>query len=167
MNQEQVRHDAKYLVYTFFLAVLILGASLKTILTEPAEVAQTAGQRQPANVSFASGKTGGARSQAQETLNWDCKTNKFAPVDNSHIRLKGRHCQPMGGETLRVHNKTNGYTAAVFHDKRNFSTDFIDLSEGENILVFEWKIGNKSESREVKILRQPAQSEVVLDGRSN
>jgi hypothetical protein len=92
--------------------------------------------RTPASLSFDSNQIMTAPSQKSSTslLNLDCKRkNLKKEVDSSYVRLMGSPCKNTDG--LEIVNKSNGFSASViFIRGRNFTTDFIDLSEGENNL---------------------------------
>lgn len=79
-------------------------------------------------------------------------------VSGHHLRLTGALCQ--AEETLTVKNLTNGYTANLIHfKKKGFTTDFMDLSEGENsIEITRTNAEGLSQTQNVKVTRQPAQT---------
>jgi hypothetical protein len=67
-------------------------------------------------------------------LNFDCeKADLFQEVQASFVRLVGTPCEQTEG--LEITNQSNGFSAAVIFTKgHHFTTDFIDLKEGENSL---------------------------------
>ncbi len=68
------------------------------------------------------------------TLEWDC-VSTFEPlqVSATHLRLHGVNCASLP-ENLQVINSTNRFTATVIKQNKSFTTDFIDLRVGENLI---------------------------------
>ncbi|PIS11327.1 MAG: hypothetical protein COT73_04625 [Bdellovibrio sp. CG10_big_fil_rev_8_21_14_0_10_47_8] len=66
------------------------------------------------------------------TLNYSCSDfEEDQEVDANLLRLRGPSCI----QEMSITNQTNGFTASIISLKENgFTTDFIDLSPGENTL---------------------------------
>jgi|GEM_PF-1606587 len=78
-------------------------------------------------------------------------------VQSAHVRLQGGLCH--NAKALKVTNLTNGFSASIIMTGPNeFSTDFIDLQEGENELQVVHLNGTKEVlSTKVQLhLRHPA-----------
>lgn len=70
-------------------------------------------------------------------LDWSTKDSDLTKeVDATHLRLKGKF---KFGKATRIINQTNGFTAAIFSDEKKYSTDFIELQDGQNQILVEWK----------------------------
>lgn len=76
---------------------------------------------------------------------WNCqnKGGEVIETESLQLRLKG-FCKE--AQSLNIINSSNGYTASVFtNEKSEYSTDFIQLSTGENLL----KVQSTNEKGEV------------------
>jgi len=173
MKQGNSLQEAKFLTGTVVFTLGLAFFSMTTILSEPASGPSARGPRTPASQQETqSPGISGATAQGQlETLTWNCKEPKSVPqVKSSHLRLKSVFCDKREPSALTVTNTTNGYTAAVFLSAKGFSTDFIDLKDGENKISVEWKSAKgKTERREVAVFRvpSPVASEGVQDASSD
>lgn len=73
---------------------------------------------------------------------------------NSLVLMKGKICLKGGMLLHRVKNFTNGFTASVFaKGTQNFQTDFIQLNQGINEVVFEFK-NSSGEKKQEKVFVQ-------------
>lgn len=74
-------------------------------------------------------------------MNYDCKQLSDVEVDGTLLRLKGQDSTCMNDKwtDISITNHTNGFTASVIFLKNGFTTDFIDLNEGENKLEIQAK----------------------------
>jgi hypothetical protein len=70
-----------------------------------------------------------------ETRHLDCQNISDLYVKNLSLRLEGNCAYELGSVT----NKTNGYTASVFNRDKAFTTDYISLSEGKNLIEITYK----------------------------
>ena len=74
-----------------------------------------------------------------------------ARIQASHnlVLMKGKVCLKGGMLLHRVKNYTNGFTASVFaKGSQSFQTDFIQLSQGVNEVVFEFKNASGDKKQE-------------------
>ena len=72
-------------------------------------------------------------------LDYSCKElGKPHEVDASLLRLRGDSCLEPTWKNISITNQSNGHTASViFLKDKKFTTDFIDLKEGENKLTIQ------------------------------
>jgi formate dehydrogenase assembly factor FdhD len=88
------------------------------------------------------------------TLNVTCEDKqKTQEVFGAHLRLVGQPCN--NTKEIQIKNISNGFTASVIYTKKsNFTTDYIDLSEGENLIQVE-RIDDygQSQKNELRIKR--------------
>jgi hypothetical protein len=75
-------------------------------------------------------------------------------VKNSLVLMKGKICLKGGMLIHRVKNFTNGFTASVFaKGTQSFQTDFIQLNQGINEVIFEFK-NSSGEKKQEKVFVQ-------------
>lgn len=91
------------------------------------------------------------RSIASTTL-YGKALEERARIQANHnlVLMKGKICLKGGMLLHRVKNYTNGFTASVFaKGNQSFQTDFIQLSQGLNEVVFEFKnaLGEKKQEK--------------------
>lgn len=134
-------------VFSHFTLVLTLAFGAVTTLTlleEPSRTFQpvvvaSSSSRLPASL----GTPAFEKATAQPfmgTLSMNCSENSEVKASYEHVRIKGDTCLRAGEQLVstKVRNLSNGMTATVFHQgDRNFTTDYIALSSGENQLVVE------------------------------
>jgi hypothetical protein len=152
--------DRHFVAVTSML-VLALGApAVYSLLREPRKVdatlalAEVSGRRQPASVilqktDVLQEKT---KSKIGKSLSIDiaCDNRDLGEIQVSHLRLRGVHCGSLSGE-VTIKNESNGFTAQVIDLKdKNYTTDFIDLTEGTNQLIISRK-GPEGQIQEQKI----------------
>jgi hypothetical protein len=103
-------------------------------------------ERLPASVaSINAATTITASKSVVSSVNWNCqnKGGETIETESLQLRLKG-FCKEVA--SLNIINASNGYTASVFtNENSEYSTDFIQLSIGENIL----KIQSTNEKGEI------------------
>lgn len=90
--------------------------------------------REPASVRLVNDKNGASplTKSASKDINCDSDLNLGA-LGGSHLRLKGANCGEI--TELAIRNTTNGFTASAIPLKGGqFTSDFIDLSEGNNLI---------------------------------
>ncbi len=94
---------------------------------------------------------------------WACSEPGFLEAETSvsKIRLTGSECLS-GLKQVEIVNKTNGYTAEVISLKdQTFTTDYIDLSEGENAIELVGTKGDLQIRKSLKVVRRtPASSKI-------
>jgi len=75
-----------------------------------------------------------SQSSTSVTFNLPCnKEPEKKTVDSSFVRLEGTGCG--ASKKIEIQNVSNGFSASLFFTEGNsFTTDFIDLQEGENEL---------------------------------
>jgi hypothetical protein len=98
-------------------------------------------------------------------MNYDCKKVSDVEVDGTLLRLKGQDtaCMSETWTDISITNHTNGFTASVIFLKKGFTTDFIDLNEGENQLEIQAKDDKGQKvSQRIKVKRRSIAS--VQDG---
>lgn len=165
--------ESRFLIITSFLVLLVGAPAIYSVVKEPqvlaernhsgAENSKNENSRKPASVvaQLISGsdevvvKTQGITESV--TLNLGCDS-KDQEVTGTHLRVTGSSCANEDVKELSVVNVSNGFTAAVIFTKGNaFTTDFIDLKDGENnfeILTTDGR-GQKSK-RSFVVKRLPA-----------
>ncbi|MGZ5280542.1 MAG: hypothetical protein ACXWC9_11390, partial [Pseudobdellovibrionaceae bacterium] len=74
-------------------------------------------------------------------MNYDCNQTGNMEVDGTLLRLKGQDstCLSDKWTNISITNHSNGFTASVIFLKKGFTTDFIDLKEGDNNLEIQAK----------------------------
>lgn len=138
--------EQRFLILTFVVVALVGGPAVYSVMREPALRLQTELKvpvnRKPAQVSHAeisnevSEQTPRNAIKAKSvTLEMGCqRENQTQETDGTLLRLKS-DCWKESAQKISVINKTNGFTAAVIETKsKGFTTDFIDLKEGDNNL---------------------------------
>jgi hypothetical protein len=66
------------------------------------------------------------------TVQWNLSSAPFVKeIDGTHVRIKGLL---KGFKTESILNETNGFTASIFLTGNEFTTDFIELKEGLNLI---------------------------------
>jgi hypothetical protein len=93
-------------------------------------------------------------SKELKVLYVDCgkEISQFEDLSSSSVRLRFDQCSTKSGkhEIKEIVNKTNGFTAQLFRHKEVWSTDYIDLSAGDNEI--EIRYVNKSGKTESRFL---------------
>jgi hypothetical protein len=152
MRQTSQRNkaDAQFLLIAGMLVILLGVPTVYSLIKEPTEnssvVVHSASNsgRRPAsyeldmedgfNVSIKKDPNFKEDLQARgpALVEFNCaKKDIQKEVDSGHIRITGSPCKPT--DKLTVLNKSNGFSASVIFTKnQKFTTDFIDLKEGEN-----------------------------------
>jgi hypothetical protein len=143
---------------TFALVVAIGLIAMTTILSEPGRInVRPMAERELASVELNSLKENEPLKTAS-ILALECSDKSEAVSWTQQIRLKGRVCESASGTSIvssQIENMRNGYVATVFHQDKDFTTDFIQLSEGENQLIVKHTMSDgKVEQHKVVITRQ-------------
>ena len=93
-----------------------------------------------ASVVSSPGNTQHNRLSRPVTLDWDLSSPSLEKeIQGTHLRLKGL---VKGLKTSSVKNETNGFTASVFLTGAEFTTDFIELNEGQNQITVQGTDGH-------------------------
>ena len=140
--------EPKFLLVTLSLIILVGVPAMHSMMQMPTElvvgeeVIELSTGRSPASVdtqfkasNYEIRNTIKAKSV---TVDFNCKSkdkNFVQETDGNLFRLKSDACLNEKWKDVSIYNKTNGYTAAVIFVNRGFTTDFMDLDEGENKLV--------------------------------
>ncbi len=100
----------------------------------------------------------------QIVLKVDCVQDRQTIItDSPRLRLYAANCGELKDvETLKsqIKNETNGFVATLFHPKDQlFTTDFINLNEGENKIVIHLQDGKESIERVIKVSRTPSSTD--------
>lgn len=130
-----------YLLTTLFLIVLIGAPAVYSMIQEPEVVTVRSSARSPASAGMripieAEIVRRNAIKAKSVTLDFECTKKKWShETDGNLVRLKTEGCMNDQWQQVSVTNQTNGFTASVIFMKEGFTTDFIDLSEGENVVA--------------------------------
>ena len=138
--------ESRFLIGTAVLVAFVGIPSFISLLKEPSSSAilssrvehvESTGVRVPASVGerVVDATTVGSTAM---TAYLDC--NDLEPkivTDANQIRLITSNCGKAAD--VEVTNSTNGYTASVFNQERGFTTDYLDLSSGNNEMVIKSK----------------------------
>jgi hypothetical protein len=170
-------HERKFLVITSFLIVLIGTPAVLSVVSEPEASRSKSGveqlpvhavtkvelskgpERQPATASPDETETPkkNAIHSKSVVMDYDCKKVSDVEVDGTLLRLKGQDttCMNENWTDISITNHTNGFTASVIFLKKGFTTDFIDLNEGDNQLEIQAKDDKGQKvSQKLKIKRR-------------
>ena len=135
--------EQQFLFLTFLLALAIGIPSARSVLfsTEINSSLVTGGQRAPAAIGPSEviyDRNLSWNKTKNLTLRMDCAQLNFSSdIEASHLRLISENCDLTD---VLVKNSRNGYTASIVKLQQNqFTTDFIELAEGENLLQFSGK----------------------------
>jgi len=143
--------ERRFLFITSFLIALIGAPAVYSVVREPDLIATSRegqsptvdAQRSPASIQEKASDFEGTRRNAIKSksvvLEYKCLDEKLE-VDGSLVRLKGSSCLDEKWQDISIVNHSNGFTASViFLKNKSFTTDFIDLNEGENKLSIQAK----------------------------
>ena len=129
----------------------------------PMVSAQKLDSRSPAseqNANESNGTKIGADSLVREIsstalIQLDCENQQGSTeVSGNYIRMTGSPCEDF--EDVEITNKSNGFSAAVIFTKgHQFTTDFIDLKDGENNLeIIATRADGSKTSNFFKVIRR-------------
>lgn len=133
-------NESRFLVFTLFLVVLVGAPAVYSVVKDPQAAVEryeeASSDRAPASetkaIVEAPAKTKGVTESV--TLNLECNVSEKS-VQGTHLRVTGDSCVKNTIKEVTVVNISNGFTASVIFTKGNaFTTDFIDLKDGENNL---------------------------------
>ncbi|MEQ1875228.1 MAG: hypothetical protein ABL958_01190 [Bdellovibrionia bacterium] len=137
-SKNPIRNLQRRLNQTTFLLVVGLGLmAAMTILSDPGTFKpKTAMERDLASVDDGEDKVLETL-KSTSVLTLECSKKRDIVSWTQQIRLKGHLCREDGPgiQSTKIENTRNGYVATVFHQDREYTTDFIQLSEGENQLI--------------------------------
>lgn len=135
--------EQRFLIATILLVGLIGTPAVYSVVKDPTAgksrqakigtVVAPAG-RQPANSEKSDSPSRTETRSKSVVLDYPCQNRgKTLEVDGTLLRLKGGSCISKKWQNLLVVNQANGFTGSViFLKDSRFTTDFIDLQEGDN-----------------------------------
>jgi hypothetical protein len=133
-SKQEVRSELHFM---FVLLLLVAVAAVPVFLSfhsdekDPVvvEVKHELPVREPASQP----EVVGANTKAA-TLHVGCKKEvQQQEVSSNYVRIEGAPCAST--DSIQIVNQSNGFSASVFFNRDNsYTTDFIDLSEGDNEL---------------------------------
>jgi hypothetical protein len=159
-RKKTLRKLRRRLNQTTFLLVLGLGlVAMMTIVSDPTAMKhRQVPERDVASVTEGEFNRAPDAVKGNSVLTVECSEKPDIISWTQQVRLKGHLCQDDGKLSIistQIQNTRNGYVATVFHQDREFTTDFIQLSEGENQLLVKHTLSDgKTEERKVTINRQ-------------
>lgn len=129
--------ELKFLALTLALVVFVGTGSLFNMLRPPDLAQAQKSSRVPASLPTSTEASVPTSALSKlETLDWSCgDQEKSVRVSSARVRVKGKAC---GKGDLSILNETNGLTATVIDSEKGYSTDYIELSSGENHIVINW-----------------------------
>lgn len=138
----------------FFTAGLVALSLLATHPSEESASSITAIARAPASlVGMALTPSRAAVPLLERTsvLEFECAppVNATIAPETKQLRLKGKLCGDSKDGTAKIVNVTNGSTATVFQSSPgHFTSDFIHLSDGQNLLRVSYFVGDVAKKTE-------------------
>jgi hypothetical protein len=159
--------DRHFIGVTAMLVFTLGAPALYSVLKEPRKsdttlaLSEAEKSRQPASVVLQKAEvdreTKATNIGKSLSVDIPCESRDLGEIEVSHLRLRGTHCGSEAGE-LTIKNVSNGFTAQVIDLKdKNYTTDFIDLSEGANELTILRKSAQGSvKEQKIKVRRLPA-----------
>jgi hypothetical protein len=141
--------EKKYLLLTLSIIFLVGTPALFSMIQEPSakrDIASSSSGRSPASVEkknpVSSEPTGRNQIKAKSvTMDYHCEkaeaedSSYEEETDGNLLRLKSDACLSDKWKNVSIVNQTNGFTASVIFLKQGFTTDFIELAEGDNKLA--------------------------------
>ena len=161
MSQTSIPSKSEYqFLAVAGILVLLLGApTVGSLLREPqpSVVVQSmsSGNRLPSSIGGEPQASSiGVSDSVSTSLEVSCNQQFEQKVTAGHVRLTGVSCK--GFQGLSITNQTNGFSAAVIFTKnKKFTTDFIDLKEGENLVELKSLAKDGTEKiQSLKIIRR-------------
>lgn len=113
-----------------------------------------ANSRTPAGIDFSGTGTSDAPVDLSCAL-----PEQTLETSSLRFRLKGENCidDHQSLTTTQVRNMSNGYIATVFHrTSSSFTTDYINLSEGENKIAVRFETDNGTIEKTLTVFRTPS-----------
>ncbi len=163
-----VRNFEKQIINWLGIAVLVLGfftirsfrggeAMQQNIDVISSPNSANANARSPAGVELVDDKSPAYQFSKSQTLVVKCdQLGKIEQLNGAHLRLLGNDC--FNSTQITVKNITNGFTASVIPLRVNkYTTDFIDLNEGENVIEISHTLNDGSiQKKEIQSQRSIA-----------
>lgn len=129
--------ESKILIFSLGILSLVGAPAVYSVVKMPEEVSSSA--RVPASATAeavfeSSSEPRNAAKAKSVTMDFNCRKNtEVAETEGSHVRLRSQNCVDANEKQITIVNKANGYTASVIITRNSqFTTDFIELSEGDN-----------------------------------
>jgi hypothetical protein len=154
--------EHQFLFLTLFLALAMGVPAGRSLLEQPESVLVVSSSREPGRAPAAvTSSTVGDRNISMNkakniTVVLDCKSlDLSSEVDASHLRLISSNCL---WSDVVIKNNRNGYTASIVDLGSNkFTTDFIELADGENLLELSGRDSQgKTIAKKFRVKRAPA-----------
>jgi hypothetical protein len=170
MQDRKTRDKDARLLMTFLIFIFVAVPVTSSIFESPRAANKAISQnlqvsmdglgRSPASVS-ASKILEPAQVSSGMTFEFDCNKPSL-DFSESQIRWTGKWCAGKEWTNLEVVNQTNGFTASVMPMKDlKFTTDFVDLVEGENEFSFKATLaGGEVVQKTIKVFRRMPTSQV-------
>lgn len=132
-----------------FMSVISLAIFYSLYESKPLEVlSQQILSRGPASIPAP------VELKSTETIQMDCKPSRTLQADSYQVRLESLFCEKDFQE-LKVINKTTGSDAIVFkRSPASFTTDYISLQKGENLIALSYKKAKQEILQEITIIRK-------------
>lgn len=133
--------DSRFLTITALLLALLGAPAFFSLVQDPASqmatVVSPGVERNPASLS--EDGIEGLHLSKNATLEVPCDNlPQVQEIQANFLRLKGTACAGSKLDEISVVNQSNGFTASViFTADTKYTTDFIDLKDGENKLQIE------------------------------
>lgn len=143
--------ERRFLFITFILVLLIGAPAVHSIVEEPVfavkrtetalgiKVSSRAPANAPTALAIVRPEHPNAIKSKSVVLDYDCKNeNPTEEVEGNLLRLQGTSCIDESWKNITITNHANGFTASViFLRDKKFTTDFINLQEGDNNLTIQ------------------------------
>jgi hypothetical protein len=153
--------EARFFLVSFSLLVIVGIPAAYSVVQDPtasaSEMSDGSG-RGPASVEDNGEAVRNSAKAKSVTLDWNCQDQStLEKVDGTHLRLRGHLCDNQNPHSLSIVNESNGYTAAVILTKNEeFTTDFIELKDGDNQFQIAYVDNNGSKAiRHLTIKKVP------------
>jgi hypothetical protein len=158
-------NERRFLSITGLLLVILGVPAIVSVFQEPDVYMAQTSSRAPASivpVSATVHAVEGGRNQVKAksvTIQLNCETqDPDQTIDGTLLRLKYSACKDQVWKNISVVNVSNGFTAAVIDlQQKGFTTDFMDLNEGDNTVeVVASTESGSAVHRTFKVTRIPA-----------
>jgi hypothetical protein len=139
MRKSSPELDSNFIVITSILIVLLGAPSFLSVIKNPNQSTfEVVDSRGPASISE-NDTNAGLSLSSNTTVEIPCnKDLEVLETQAAYLRLKGTNCSDKKPQKISITNRTNGFTAAIIPTGGDtFTTDFIDLQNGENVVAIE------------------------------
>ena len=138
MNLNAIRRSEIQFIWVLIALVILFGIPMvSSFQADHHEVAATVAlaEKEAPRAPASSSAPPISTSEKIATLKLNCKDKSPSQeVSSNYLRIFGDLCGP-DSESVEITNSSNGFQASIFmSENESFSTDFIDLKEGENQL---------------------------------